>query len=199
MPELDVPVFDQLAERRGSASHVLLWLTARNRETGVPESIGFWTGDDHQDFVISGQARTYYGAGAVISVAPVKAGIGLKVRQHRIVLPPLLDEVKQALRVYEPRQAAVEVHVCPMDIDTGDALGTPIRMIKGMLNSAPEEIDGKGGENGVELVVVTNARRLTFGLPLLRSNEELQKRNQADRGREYSDVAGDWVVPWGAA
>ena len=31
------------------------------------------------------------------------------------------------------------------------------------------------------------------------SNAELARRNPADRGREYSDVAGDWTVPWGQA
>lgn len=199
MPDLEPTQESQLAERRGSMAHVLLWVTAKDRTTGDPASLGFWTGDDHADISIGGVSRTYYGAGAVIDVAPVRAGIGVRVRYHTITLPPMLDEVKQALRGYEPRLAKVEVHVAPIDLDTGGLLGAPIRMIKGTLNEAPEEIGPKGGDGQVRLRIASTARRLTFGLPLLRSNEELKRRDTADLGREYSDVAGDWVVPWGQA
>lgn len=197
MPDLEGGLSDQLEERQGTSAEVLIWFIARNRDTGADESIGFWTGDDHQQFSIGGETRLYFGAGAVIKIPPVKAGIGLTVRQHRIVLPPVIDEVQQLLRVYEARLAPVEVHVCTFDVYTNNLLGQPIRMIKGFLNEAPEERGAKDEESRLELTVTSTARLLTFGLPLLRSNEELQKRNPDDKGREYSDVSGDWVVPWG--
>jgi len=86
-----------------------------------------------------------------------------------------------------------------MDIDTGRPLGSPKRFIKGYLTEMPEDLGRKGGQSAVELVVVSNARDLTRALPLTRSNEELKKRNPADRFREHSDVAGEWTVPWGQA
>lgn len=186
----------QAQERRGTDAHALLWLRARNRNTGATEEIGFWTGDDHRTFTIGGQARLYYGAGAVIGVNDVRATVGQDVHYHQIVLPPVLDEVQQALRAYEPRLAEVEVHLCGLDIDSGDELFV-FRMVKGQLNEAPEEIAEEGGESGLELMVASAARRGTFGLPLLRSNEQLKRRAAGDRFREYSDVAGDWRVPWG--
>lgn len=197
MPDLDTAQTQQLAERRGTNSHVLLWIVGKNRTTGTPESIGVWTGDDHQFFDIGAESRLYYGAGNVIEVPPVKAGIGLAVRSHRIILPPMTDEVRQALLIYEPRQAKCEVHVQPFNIDGTSPLGARIRMIKGVLNKAPEDIGGKGAASRTALTIVSNARRLTFGVPLLRTNAELRRRNADDRGREYSDVAGEWVVPWG--
>ena len=199
MPTLDGVQLDQLGERRGTDAHVLLWIRARNRSSGLPEEIGFWTGDDHRQIQIGAELRSYFGAGDVIDVAPVKAGIGLAVRQHRVTLPPLVDEVAQMLRGYEPRLAEVELHLCLLDIDSANLLGAPVRMIRGVLNEAPETLGGKGGESRLELVIASSARKLTFGLPLLRSNAELARRNPADRGREYSDVAGDWTVPWGQA
>ncbi|MDK3072774.1 hypothetical protein QO034_06600 [Sedimentitalea sp. JM2-8] len=197
MPDLDTAQSAQLQERRGTNAHVLIWITAKDRTTGLPETIGFWTGDDHQEFVIGGETRLYFGAGEVIDVPPVKAGTGLAVLQHRITLGALTDEARQLIRGYDARQAGVEVHCQPMDIDTGQPLGAPIRMIKGTLNKAPETIGPKGGTSNLVLTVVTTARKLTFGLPLLRSDAELRRRNPNDRGREYADVAGDWVVPWG--
>lgn len=197
MPDLDAYQINQLTERRGTNAHILVWIVAKNRTTGADESIGFWTGDDHQLFVINATERLYYGAGNVIDVPPVKAGTGITVRQHRITLAALTDEAIQLLRAYEPRQAKVEVHCAPFNIDTGAPLGTPIRRIKGTLNKAPETIGPKGGPSQLVLTVVSSARRLTMGVPLLRSSKELKRRNPNDRGREYADVAGDWVVPWG--
>ncbi|WP_295453067.1 hypothetical protein [uncultured Pseudophaeobacter sp.] len=187
----------QLEERRGTEGHALLWIQAKNRETGAPEALGLWSGDDHQEFLIGGEIRTYYGAGNVIDVPPIIAKPGFVVRNLRIKLPPLTDEVKTLLHAYEPRLAAVQIHSCPMDIDTGAPLGEPVRMFKGFLNQAPQEIAAKGGTGFTELVLVSAGRRLTFGLPLKRSSAELQRRNPLDRGREYSDVAGEWSIRWG--
>lgn len=197
MPDLDPVQQDQLNERSGTNAHVLLWIEARNRTTGLPETMGLWTGDDHQDFLIDGAPRTYLGAGNVIQVAPIRTTIGLRVRTHRITLPPVTDEVRLLLRGYEPRQAKVEVHVCRLNIYSGAPLGTPKRMIKGTLNKAPERLGKKNDPGKLELEIASNAQRLTIGVPLMRSDEELRRRAANDRGREYVDVIGDWVIPWG--
>jgi hypothetical protein len=197
MPTIAPAVQQQLEERRGTDAHVLLWIEAKNRDTGAPETIGFWTGDDHQEFLINGEIRTYFGAGDVIDTPPIIASKGFQVRNYRVSLPPLVDEVKTLIRQFEPRLAQVEIHSCPLDIDSGNALAAPLRMFKGILNEAPEELGPKGGPSRTELVLVTSARTLTLALPLKRSNAELQRRSPSDLGREYSDIAGEWVVPWG--
>ncbi len=187
----------QLEERRGTDARILLWVRAKNRETGGMEVIGFWSGDDHQEFLIDGEVRTYFGAGNVISVAPLIVSPGFSVRNLRVKLPPFTDEVKTLLQTYEPRLAEVELHSCPLDIDTGAPLGQPLRRFKGFLNQAPEERQGKRGSAYTELVMVSSARVLTFTLPLKRSNAELQRRNANDRGREYIDTTAQWAVTWG--
>ncbi|MVO16858.1 hypothetical protein [Parasedimentitalea huanghaiensis] len=197
MPTIAPAVQQQLDERRGTDAQVLLWIIAKNRDTGAPETIGFWTGDDHQEFLIGGEIRTYFGAGNVIDVPPIIAKTGFQVRHYRVSLPPLTDEVKTLIRQFEPRQAKVEIHSCPLDIDSGNPLAEPVRMFKGLLNEAPEELGRKGGESRTELVLVTSARSLTLGLPLKRSSAELQRRNPADRGREIVDTAGEWRGRWG--
>ncbi|PCH71941.1 MAG: hypothetical protein COC12_07020 [Rhodobacteraceae bacterium] len=199
MPILDQAQIDQLAERRGTNSHVLLWVVARERTSGADQAIGFWTGDDHRSFQIGAETRLYYGAGNVIDVAPVVAGVGLKVRHFRVSLTAATDEVRTLLRDYDPRLAPVEVHVAPMDIDTGGPLGTPKRMIKGTVNKLPEEVGAKGTQNKLEMTITSNALALTRALPLLRSNEELQRRLSTARGREYADVAGEWITQWGVS
>ena len=194
--QYDAVTQGQLEERRGTDARVLLWIEAKNRETGLPEVIGFWSGDDHQDFLIDGEIRTYFGAGQVIDVPPIIVEPGFQVRNYRVKLPPFTEEVKTLMQTYEPRLARVEIHSCPLDIDSGAPLGTPVRCFKGFLNQAPEERK-QGDASYTELVMVTNARMLTFGLPLKRSSAELMRRNPDDRGREYIDITGQWTVPWG--
>lgn len=111
-------------------------------------------------------------------------------------MPPFTDQVKTLLHTYEPRLAKVEIHSVAFNIDTSAVMGAPERAFKGFLNQAPQEIGAKNGTGQTELALVTAARRLTYGLPLKRSNAELQLRNATDRGREYSDVAGEWNIPW---
>lgn len=197
MPVFDPNIRAQLAERRGTDAKVLLWFKAENRDTGAPETLGFWSGDDHQEFLVDGEIRTYYGAGNVINVPPLIVAPGFQTRYYRVTVPPFTEEVKTLLQSYDAYLARVEIHSLPLNIDSGAPLGPPVRAFKGFLNQAPEEIGAKGGESRTELVLATSARRLTHGLPLKRSNAELQRRNPNDRGREYSDVAGDWTVPWG--
>ena len=200
MPVIVPLAQDQFEERRGVHGEVLVWLTARNRSSGLPETIGLWSGDDHQDFVINGQTRTYYGAGNVIDVPPIRSMVGLKTVYHTITLPPVTDEVRQALVQYDANKAPVEVHVVPVDVDTGNALAEPIRMIKGTLQEAPEVLGEKGARSdNTKLKVASSARRLSLGVPFLKSDEALKAVAPTDEGRAYIDVAGDWDVPWGEA
>jgi len=192
---LDLSQIAQFQERRGTHGHVLLWIVARNRSTGVDEGIGLWSGDDHQEFSIDGATRLYYGAGTVIEVPPVQAAVGLDVRMHRVILPPFMDEVRQALRVYDPRGARVEIHAQPFDLDSNTALGSPVRFIKGTLDTAPEGLERAGSQ--VELQVASAARALTRGLPLHRTQAALAARTPGDLGRAYIDTVGEWSVPWG--
>ncbi|WP_297772664.1 hypothetical protein [uncultured Roseovarius sp.] len=125
----DTEQLDQFAERRGTDGQILLLIEPRNRETGEIVPMGLWTGDDHQTFTVDGVEHFFLGAGAVIEVPPIRAGIGLEVRRHRVVLPPLLDEVKLALQIYQAAQARVRVWSQPMDINSGAPLSDPRRII----------------------------------------------------------------------
>ena len=189
----DAPTQEQLEERRGVRADALVWLTARNPQTGLPESIGFWTGEDHRVLTVEGQSRLYYAA--VMDVPPIVSEVGLRVQYHRVILPPLTPAVRQALRVYDAQQAACEIHTLPFDIDTGQPR-TPVRLVRGWVENAPEAIDGIGGGASVELRIASDARRLTQGVPLYRSDAAQQQLHPGDRGREYVDTAHTWEVPW---
>lgn len=193
---VDAAQLAQFQEREGTEIHVALWVTGRDRATGAAESLGFWTGDDTEVLTVGGEARTYFGAGAVIEVPPIRASVGLAVRYHTITLPPFLPEVLTALRQYNPKGARAELHALPFDIHTGRLLGSPVRLIKGRIEAAPENLEPGPGQSRVELTIASSARALTRTLPRYRSQAALSARAPGDLGREYIDTAAEVTVPW---
>jgi hypothetical protein len=91
----------------------------------------------------------------------------------------------------------VQLHTQPFDIDTGNPMGAPIRMVKGTLQEAPKSLGGKGSRgNDQVLKIASNARRLTLAVAQFKSDAAQQAQFPGDQGRAYSAVTGDWVVPW---
>lgn len=174
----------------------LLWIVAKNRDTGAPESIGFWNGDDHRTFTIGGQARTYYGAGALIAIPSITYQVGLVVRMQSVSVSAIAPEIQTALRGYEPRLAAVEIHRALFDPDSGALVDEPHRMFKGEINTVTFSVSATG-EVGCEIELASQARSLTRTLTALRSDNALRGRHPGDRFFRYADVSGSVDVFWG--
>ncbi len=186
-----------LSTREDKVSHALLWVRAKNRATGVEETMGLWSGEDVRVFDIQGESRTYYGP-AILSMPPIEGGIGLDVRQHRVVVPHLTQEVITMLRAYEPKLAPVEIHFAEFSTETRELMSLQ-RVFKGWINTAPIETAAEGGEGQAEVLLVSAARALTKTLALYRSDADQKKRSSSDRFREYSSTTGLKEVWWGSA
>lgn len=168
-------VLAELQRRRGVTARALIWFTGRNRATGLPESLGLWTGDDAQVFQVGLEARTYYGP-AVIEASAVRAQIGLNVPAMRLVLASLAAEVQTLLQAYDPRGAAVEVHAVLFDLATGAQIAAPMLRFRGRLDELVFT-DGAVAEDGValcsaEMTIVPQVDRLTVPLPAFRSDAD---------------------------
>lgn len=197
MRTLPSAVTAQLQARRGLNTHILIWLSARNRSTGAVESIGLWTGADHAEIVIGGQTRTYYGAGNVIAMDPLTARAGLEVRHHSVRVSALSPEVVQALRVYDPRLAPVEIHEWYCDPISENALADPIRVFRGTVMEAPISQPAEGGEAVATITMASAAWALTRGLTVKRSNGALLARAPSDGFRKYVDLGRAVETVWG--
>ncbi|MFD1914109.1 hypothetical protein [Halodurantibacterium flavum] len=197
MPTLFTPETQQyFATRRAIMARVLIWIEALNRETGVQEALGLWNGDDHRDFVIGGQVRTYYGAGALLAVDPITSRTGLQVRLHRVVLSPLAPEVRQVIRGYDPRFAPVEIHRAVFDAETHGLVDEPHRRLKGYIDKISVSTPPKGSGARVELQIASAARALTIPVSRKRSHEALKARRDDDF-RRFSAMAGTIETRWG--
>lgn len=181
-----------------SGIHVrsLVWISARNRDTGATETAGFWNGSDELTVNISGVDRTYTGAGALLGVSPITGTVGLQVRMHQLSLSGLPPEVIELIYGYDARLAPIEVHQIHYDPTTGVVIGDPIRILKGWIDEMPVPRPQEGGTATVEVSVASASRALTRTLTSKKSDEMQRRIDPDDRGREYSAVSGAVGVFW---
>lgn len=177
----------------------LIWIRAVDRETLVEEPLGLWPGDDHREFVVNGEARTYYAAGSVLGVDAITYQSGLSVRMQRITLSAISPEVAIAIRGYEPRHAPVEIHRALFDPVSYQLVAEPHRLFKGYIDKLTVKTAAIGGQSTVEVSLASSARALTVPLNRKRSDESLRARAPADGFRKYATVAATVSVKWGSA
>ena len=194
---LDTASAEYLSAHTGVASRHMVHVIGRNRETGAQEALGLWQGDDHLTIAINGANRTYYGAGGLIGVEPIRAGIGLEVRMLQATLSPLTPEVALLLRGYDTRLAPAEVHLGLLSLETGQLIAEPIRVFRGWVDEVKIKTGEVGGTSEATVTLASAARGLTRALTLTRSDTEMRRRNAGDRFRDYADIAGEVGVWWG--
>lgn len=183
----------------GTGPHVemLVWLVARDRATGAPEPFGFWTGADHQVITVAGEGRTYYGAGALLEVDPVTSSTAQLSRSWQFKVSQLDPTVAEAIRTYDARLAPVEVHEWHWDPEANLPLAEPVRVMRGTVMDLAMPTPPAGQQTEATVRIVSDAWRLTRGLPLMRSHEALQARTGgADAFRRYGNLTGVSVA-WG--
>ena len=194
---LDTASAEYLSTHTGVASRHMVHVIGRNRQTGAQEALGLWQGDDHLTIAIDGVNRTYYGAGGLIGVEPIRAGVGLEVRMLQATLSPLTPEVALLLRGYDTRLAPAEVHRGLLSLETGQLIAEPIRVFRGWVDEVKIRTGEVGGAGEATVTLASAARGLTRALTLTRSDTEMRRRNAGDRFRDYADIAGEVGVWWG--
>lgn len=192
----DSATLSALQNPAGVHARTLVWVQARNRVTGAPETAGFWNGDQRQFVLIGGAAREYHAAGSLISIDTIAAEVGIGVRMQRIVLSPINAAVEEALRGFEPRLAPIEIHRVLFDVVKGVAVSAPHRIFRGWVDEVEIVTAAAGGESTAVVSCASSARALTRALQLKKSDAS-QRRRGGDRFYRYTDVTDPVEVPWG--
>lgn len=196
MRDYGTAIETHLAALEGIHVRSLVWISARNRDTGATETAGFWNGADELTVNIGGVDRTYTGAGALLGVSPITGTVGLQVRMHQLSLSGLPPEVIELIYGYDARLAPIEVHQIHYDPTTGVVIGDPVRILKGWIDEMPVPRPQEGGTATVEVSVASASRALTRTLTSKKSDEMQRRIDPDDRGREYSAVSGAVGVFW---
>ncbi len=196
MRSYDSNTMSHLAARSGVKVRILLWVTAKNRTNGLPESLGVWNGDEDITVHIDGVDRDYVGAGGLLDPDPVRSDVGLDVRMHEIRVSPLDDTIVALLRGFDARLAPIEMHRVFLDPETNALVGPAHRVFRGEINKLDLPEMPAGSEVAATITAASASRRLTLSLPLKKSDES-QRLRGGDRFRRYGDISGGVSVFWG--
>lgn len=198
MIEYDTPTMNALIGNGTLVARRLVWITAKDRTTGLAQSVGFWEGVDHASFVIDGVTRSYLGAGAILDAQDVIYRRGLVIQSYEIGLSHLHPAVIAAIRQYDARKAPIEMHRALFSPETGALIAPPHPLLMGFIEEAPIPTAAEGGGGGkMTLSVLPASFALTRTLPMFKS-DATQRRRGADRARRYIAGTGQTVtVLWG--
>ena len=197
MRSYDTATGNYIAGRTDVMARHLVWITAKERDTGDPAAMGLWNGDDEQAFTINGEARTYTGAGAMVDIEPLRAGVGLDVRMHQIILSGITSETEQLIRGYDARLAPVEIHRALFSPRDRLLVAAPVRMLKGFVDTISFKTAAAGGTGAVTVAIASASRSLTRPLQTLRSDAAQQEAFANDYFRRFTDISGEVGVWWG--
>jgi hypothetical protein len=197
MRSFTAPETTYLQSRNGYEMRALLWVQPRDTATGLRVGLGFTTGEQNEDYTISGSARTYVGGGAMAGLDPIVMQSGLTVRMQRARLQPLFPTVVQLLRGLDAWRAPAELHRAMINPETGALIAAPHRLWKGVIDAAPIMTPEIGGDGTVDLTLASASEALTHGQTLTRSDASQTLRG-GDRFFRYIAVTGKVPVFWGS-
>jgi hypothetical protein len=185
-----------------TAERWLMWIAGRNRTTNAVEALGVWTGPDVQTVTVTDMytrnaaSRVFYGAGEMLGLSALPEVAGLEVRPVRVALSNVGAAVETIVRVYDARNARVQIWKLSLSPTTGLPVGVPEPRFKGFCNRAPQPRPVPGGAAILEMELVPVTRLLTIPNPRKRSDASQRLRSD-DRFFRYLATAGSRDIPWG--
>ncbi len=191
------------ARQNGIAPRTLVYVTAKNRTTGLPESIGVWSDHDDSNIpVLSGitglqETRLYYGGGALLQVSDIPRVSDLTVQTVTVDLSQIADVAQRLVREYDVRLAKVEIHQVLLDPASGLPVSIDAPVFLGEVDGAPIKTPAIGGRGSISLKVISDAISMLTRTNPRKSSYEAQKRRQGDEWGLYSGTIETWNIPWG--
>lgn len=192
-----------LADRR-LMPRDFLTITARDRVTGDPVTVGFWSDLANVDALVidpdtgAADLRAFKGAGSLIQISDIAAVVGVTVQRVAITMSQLDEQVEAAIRLYDVKQARVEIHTGLLDPDSRKLVDPAEPIFVGFIDQV-EIVTPKENEDGAAILTCTSGtQELLRSNPATRSHEDQQTRAPGDAFFKDAAVCGDWDHYWGA-
>jgi hypothetical protein len=180
-----------------------LWIIARDRDTGDPQPVGFWSDVGnvsasviHPDTGLE-TTRDWYGSGTLIQMDDIPRVANITVRRIRIKLSQLDELVAQAVREYDCKQARVEIYRGQFNPSTRAMVAPAFCRFVGFIDEVPIRTPPEGEEGSVMLTCTSHTQELNRANPDTRSDASQKKRSATDNFFQDAAVAGDWEMWWG--
>jgi hypothetical protein len=197
MKTIDTALYNHLIAREGIEAHVLVWIEATDKITGLAAPFGLWTGDDDRTFTVDGGPRNYLGGSSLIGVGNLIAESGYVVRVTRMSVSHLQVDIAALIAARNLRHVRCTWHQVHLQPGSFDLVAPPRQVFKGRIERTPLPDAAEGGEVTAEFELVSYARDMTLPLTLRKSHESLINREPTDTFRQYIAVSGKISTVWG--
>lgn len=191
--------------RRKLVARDFLWIVARDRTTGQPQAVGFWsdvgniTADVvHPDTGLA-DARQFYGSGTLISMTEIPLVSTLEAQNVTITMSQIDDLVAQAVRLYDCKQARVEVYRGLFSPETRNLVSPAELRFFGFVDTINVKTPAENEAGAVTLTCASHMQEITRSNPDTRSDASQKLRNSNDNFYQDVAVVGDWELFWGQA
>lgn len=183
-----------------------IWFVARDRTTGAPVSVGFWSDIENVSSVpvIDPETgltvtRNFLGMGGLISVDDIPAVSNIQVQDVHIRMSQLDEAVANVVRGYDVKQARVEIHRGLFDPLSRLLVDPAYPRFVGFVNTIEIQTgtEEPGSEGFVDLTCVSHTQEFTRSNPSTRSHADQQLRAPGDMFFVDAAVVGDWKKTWG--
>lgn len=180
-----------------------LWIVARDRETGAPVEVGFWSDlanvtaelvDPDTGLAVQ---RPFYGSGSLISISDIPAIVGVSVENVTIVMSQLHDEVEQALRLYDCKLARIEIFSGLLDPSSRKLVDPAQPRWVGFIDHIDIRTPAENEEGAAVLTCASGTQELLRSNPSTRSHADQQIRAPGDDFFKDAAVCGEWDHYWG--
>lgn len=197
---------NQLAlSQRALVARDFLWFVARTRDTGLPAPVGFWSDIENVTATVldpdtlSPVNRAYYGAGGLIEIEGIPAVSTIQVQDVTIQMSQLDEMVLQAVRLYDIKQARVEIHRGLFDPVSRQLVAPALVRFVGFVNLVDIRTPRENEAGGVQITCVSHTQELLRSNPSTRSHEDQRyTRDPNDYFFVDAGVSSGWDVQWGA-
>lgn len=191
--------------QRALVARDFLWFVARDRATGLPATVGFWSDIENVQAVpvidpdTGGTVtRNYYGAGGLIEIEGIPAVSTIQVQDVTIQMSQLDEMVAQAVRGYDIKQARVEIHRGLFDPVSRDLVAPALVRFVGFVNLVDIRTPRENEAGGVQITCVSHTQELLRSNPSTRSHEDQRyTRDPNDHFFVDAGVAHAWDYQWG--
>lgn len=184
---------------RGIAPVFFFWIEAKNRDTGAPETLGLWTGDENIPRNVQtptgGLTTREYLGGTNLSVANMKLVADLTDEPVTVSMSQIAAATQQLVRGYDVRLAYCEIHATSWV--GGEFSSDPQLQFIGIVDDVQIGTPEVGGQGSIGLIIRSELMTQLLAPNPAKSSDSHQKRRQAgDRFSEYSGTMQARKVQW---
>jgi len=180
-----------------------LWIIARDRESGNPAAVGFWSDVGNVSAEVihpdtgNADTRQFYGSGTLISITEIPLVSTLEAQSVTITMSQIDDMVAEAVRLYDCKQARVEIYRGLFSPQTRKLVSPAELRFLGFVDGIEIKTPVENEAGAVTLTCASHMQEITRSNPDTRSDASQKLRSFSDNFYQDTAVVGDWELFWG--